>query len=265
MFGPSIEFSAADPEIDSPEESAPSGVVVDAPTNLQTYSPTWTTVTVGWDAVTGASYEWTVTNVASGGATSGTLIEESSGIGLTDLLHDSGHTFRIRSVVGSARSSWAEITFNTPVIPQVEIINLTSHGNGSEIHCHIAAVNPATLLESGSMLVHVEDTVENDSFDTDLAYSISTPNDPFIITGVRPGNLLNIKARCAIGSQHGEWSNVETYISYPESGYLLGTFCDGFNLTGTYADGAGGTYPAVITANAAECGFTDLDPPPDPP
>ena len=45
---------------------------------------------------------------------------------------------------------------------------------------------------------------------------------------------------------------LNTYIA---SGTLLSTYCTGFDLYGTYADGAGGTYNALIAYNSATCGY----------
>jgi hypothetical protein len=39
------------------------------------------------------------------------------------------------------------------------------------------------------------------------------------------------------------------------AGTLISTFCDGFNNTGVYADGIGGTYEDVIEANSEACGY----------
>ena len=43
--------------------------------------------------------------------------------------------------------------------------------------------------------------------------------------------------------------------NYIASGTLLSTYCSGFNLYGTYADGAGGTYNALIQVNSLSCGY----------
>jgi hypothetical protein len=42
----------------------------------------------------------------------------------------------------------------------------------------------------------------------------------------------------------------------PPYGTLLSTFCSGYDLYGTYADGSYGTYDALIEANSPSCGYT---------
>lgn len=53
----------------------------------------------------------------------------------------------------------------------------------------------------------------------------------------------------------------EPAATFAPAGTLLSQSCVGFNLTGTYANGSGGTYQAVITANSPTCGY---EPPADP-
>jgi hypothetical protein len=43
--------------------------------------------------------------------------------------------------------------------------------------------------------------------------------------------------------------------NYISAGTLLSTYCSGFDLYGTYADGAGGTYNALIAHNSPTCGY----------
>jgi len=45
----------------------------------------------------------------------------------------------------------------------------------------------------------------------------------------------------------------------PASGTLLSTYCSGYDKYGTYADGSGGTYAALIAANSADCGYVALE------
>jgi hypothetical protein len=49
------------------------------------------------------------------------------------------------------------------------------------------------------------------------------------------------------------------------AGTLISTYClKPFNLMGTYADGAGGSYNGLIEANSVRCGYTGAVPPPPP-
>ena len=56
--------------------------------------------------------------------------------------------------------------------------------------------------------------------------------------------------------------NTRTYNSssiitvHVESGKLLSTFCSGYNLTGNYANGSGGSYTGLVASNSATCGYT---------
>jgi len=43
---------------------------------------------------------------------------------------------------------------------------------------------------------------------------------------------------------------------YPSYGTLLSTYCSGVDKWGTYADGVGGTYTALIAANSVDCGYS---------
>lgn len=52
---------------------------------------------------------------------------------------------------------------------------------------------------------------------------------------------------------------------HPPADRLISTNCMGFDLRGTYTDGGGGTYSAIITRNAAECGYVAPTPAPTPP
>ena len=47
----------------------------------------------------------------------------------------------------------------------------------------------------------------------------------------------------------------DTSITPPPSGTLLSQYCSGFDLYGTYTDGSGGTYNALIQANSPTCGY----------
>jgi hypothetical protein len=49
-------------------------------------------------------------------------------------------------------------------------------------------------------------------------------------------------------------------ISY---GTLTGTYCSGYDLYGTYYNGAGGTYGQLIESLSESCGY--VAPPPPPP
>lgn len=44
---------------------------------------------------------------------------------------------------------------------------------------------------------------------------------------------------------------------FPAYGTLLSAYCDGYDKYGTYADGAGGTYPALIATNSTDCGYSN--------
>lgn len=46
---------------------------------------------------------------------------------------------------------------------------------------------------------------------------------------------------------------------YPAAGTLVSTYCSGTTKMGTYNDGSGGTYNAVIQTNSTDCGYV---PPP---
>lgn len=41
----------------------------------------------------------------------------------------------------------------------------------------------------------------------------------------------------------------------PPAGTLLSTYCSGFDLYGTYANGSGGSYNSLIESNSASCGW----------
>lgn len=43
--------------------------------------------------------------------------------------------------------------------------------------------------------------------------------------------------------------------NYPAAGTLLNTFCSGTTKMGTYADGNGGSFSAVIQENSTDCGY----------
>jgi hypothetical protein len=47
------------------------------------------------------------------------------------------------------------------------------------------------------------------------------------------------------------------------AGELITTYCSGFNLYGTYYNGAGGTYDSLIEVNSPSCGYFEPPPPPD--
>jgi hypothetical protein len=47
------------------------------------------------------------------------------------------------------------------------------------------------------------------------------------------------------------------------AGGLISTYCSGFNLYGTYYDGAGRTYDSLIEVNSPSCGYSEPAPPPD--
>jgi hypothetical protein len=42
---------------------------------------------------------------------------------------------------------------------------------------------------------------------------------------------------------------------YPVAGTLLGTYCTGYTLYGTYANGSGGSYNQLIEAYSTSCGW----------
>ena len=48
---------------------------------------------------------------------------------------------------------------------------------------------------------------------------------------------------------------VSGYSSNPAYGTLLSTYCSGVDKYGTYADGSGGTYNALIQSNSVDCGY----------
>jgi hypothetical protein len=48
--------------------------------------------------------------------------------------------------------------------------------------------------------------------------------------------------------------------AYPVAGTLLSTYCVSYDKYGTYADGSGGTYDALIQANSADCGYVAAPP-----
>ena len=50
-------------------------------------------------------------------------------------------------------------------------------------------------------------------------------------------------------------------IIYPAKGVLLSTLCKGYDQYGKYADGSGGSYEQLITANSSNCGYTPPPPP----
>lgn len=60
-------------------------------------------------------------------------------------------------------------------------------------------------------------------------------------------------------------------IVYPPRGTLVSTYCQGTTKMGTYHDGTGGTYNAVISTNSVDCGYVPpkdpdpVDPDPKPP
>jgi hypothetical protein len=47
------------------------------------------------------------------------------------------------------------------------------------------------------------------------------------------------------------------------AGSLISTYCSGTNLYGTYYNGAGGTYDALIEVNSPSCGYFEPPAPPD--
>jgi hypothetical protein len=44
-------------------------------------------------------------------------------------------------------------------------------------------------------------------------------------------------------------------VTNPPNGTLLSTYCSGYDKYGTYANGSGGTYTALIQANSTDCGY----------
>jgi len=58
-----------------------------------------------------------------------------------------------------------------------------------------------------------------------------------------------------------EWSDVREFrfiaaITYPPRDTELSRYCKGYDLYGIYADGVGGNYERIITANSPTCGYT---------
>lgn len=74
------------------------------------------------------------------------------------------------------------------------------------------------------------------------------------------GRVPNVAQNNAI-SQSGYIAHSMFYgaQNFPPAGQLLSTFCSGFNLYGTYTNGSGGTYNALIAHNSGSCGYAPIN------
>jgi len=64
--------------------------------------------------------------------------------------------------------------------------------------------------------------------------------------------MPNGKVRISVMGGNGDAGAAPTVLP---AGALIGQFCSGVNLMGTYADGVGGTFDQLIQANSLDCGY----------
>ncbi len=84
---------------------------------------------------------------------------------------------------------------------------------------------------------------------SDLLVDTSSP----VVVKAQAKTLLKTNKELELDKQ------IQKELPYPTKGILLSKYCEGVDLYGTYADGNGGEYKALILANSTECGYNQPD------
>jgi len=249
--------------------TAPATVVTYFPPETTYLTNTWGTPTVAssFGFVNNASPAPTITGVStsSGYTTGGTNITISGtnfynvtsvtvgGSAVTNLVVVSTTSITATTPAGSAGSATVTVTTSTG----------TANDSGGFTYITppptITGVSPSSgyttsgtaITISGTNFVNVTSVTVSG---TSASYTVNSPTSITATTPTGSAGSATVTVTTSTGTAND--SGGFTYVTPPTpAGTLLSTYCSGYNLYGTYADGNYGTYNALIAANSASCGY----------
>ena len=112
------------------------------------------------------------------------------------------------------------------------------------------AVNPLTLITTTTTVGPTTTTTAAPSITT------TTTAGPTTTTTAAPTTTTTTtRATTTTAAPTTQPPTTQPPVTNPPNGTLLSTYCSGYDKYGTYADGSGGTYTALIQANSTDCGY----------
>jgi hypothetical protein len=123
---------------------------------------------------------------------------------------------------------------------------------------YVTPIELVTLGSPGSLSHFVLNSTPNNS--TNITSTSTSPGHTVIWSTtdllITDPNLFNSTdpTYTSFLNNYGIWVKPP-----PAAGTLLSTYCLGVNKYGTYADGSGGTYTALIENKSVDCGYVRLD------
>jgi hypothetical protein len=112
------------------------------------------------------------------------------------------------------------------------------------------AVNPLTLITTTTTVGPTTTTTAAPSITT------TTTAGPTTTTTAAPTTTTTTtRVTTTTAAPTTQPPTTQPPVTNPPNGTLLSTYCSGYDKYGTYADGSGGTYNALIQANSTDCGY----------
>jgi len=183
-----------------------------------------------------------------------TIVELKTGISKPNVTVDS----TLNTNVNEGLPAIATYTLTPATLEDTDVdFSIVMHGNTSmadfddfeySINDGVETIIPTNgriTLPTGTDKLKIIININNDG--------ITDPGDSFTVSIKEPVGNLKLKNKQPV-SKTFQINN----LTVDPPGTLLGKFCQGVDQWGTYADGVGGTYTALINDRSAECGYIIL-------